>query len=147
MIYEEMFRLRKDGKPYYNCYCRHPELIENYEKAITDKTQVWEVHHRKEEFYSYKELIERGEYFDVPPEDLIFLTRAEHRKIDTANKRLGEAQKNRKDQSKRVLCVETGEVFESISDAHRKTEVNLGHISAVCRGERKTAGRFHWRFV
>lgn len=147
MIYEEMFRLRKDGKPYYNCYCRHPELIENYEKAITDKTQVWEVHHRKEEFYSYKELIERGEYFDVPPEDLIFLTRTEHRKIDTANKRLGEAQKNRKDQSKKVLCVETGEIFDSAREAERKTGINNGNIGKVCLGKRKTSGGYHWRFV
>lgn len=55
MICERRFRIRKDGEPDSKCFCRHPELIENYDKAIADKTQVWEVHHRKEEFYSQKE--------------------------------------------------------------------------------------------
>lgn len=147
MINKRHFRLKKNGEPYSRTYCRHPELIENYEKAIADKTQVWEVHHKKEESYSYVELIEQGEYFDVSPEDLIFLTRAEHRKIDSACKRISEAQINRKDQSKKVLCVETGEVFESLGDAERKTGVHNQSISQVCRGKRKTAGRFHWRYA
>ena len=181
MISERCFRLKKNGEPGYGCYCRHPELIENYEKAIADKTQVWDVHHRKEEFYSYKELIERGEYYDVPPSELIFLTHKEHRKIDSANKRLSEAQKgkklseehirkmieahkgkprseevkmkiseslkNRKDQSKKVLCVETCEVFDSTHDAYRKTGISQGNISQACLGKRKTAGNFHWKFV
>ena len=55
MINKEMFRLKKNGEPNYRCYCRNPELIENYELAIADETQTWEVHHRKEEFYSYAE--------------------------------------------------------------------------------------------
>jgi hypothetical protein len=178
MINKQAFRLNKKGKPYCDCLCRHPELIENYDKAIADTTQIWEVHHRKEEFYSYKELIERGEYYDVQPEDLTFLTRKEHRKIDSANKRLSEAKKgkklseehkrkisemmrgkelsgkhkrkigesliNRKDLSKKVLCVETGEVFESIHDASRKTGIR--HISEACHGNCKTAGGYHWKF-
>lgn len=171
MINEARFRLKKNGEPYSDCFCRHPELIENYEKAIADTTQTWDVHHRKEDFYSQKELKERGEYFDVPPEDLIFLTRFEHNKIDSMGKRVSEAKKgnkrpspseetkrklsealkgkliNRKDQSKKVLCVETGEIFESISDAHRKTGITLSSISSVCNGKLKTAGKFHWRYV
>jgi len=163
-----MFQLKKNGEPYSTCYCRHPEFIENYEKAIADETQIWEVHHRKEEIYPYKELIERGEYFDVEPEELIFLTRAEHRKIDSFCKRVSEANKgrkhseeskrksseaqkgkfiNRKDQSKKVLCVETGELFESISDAHRKTGIFQSNISLACNGKLKTAGGYHWSFV
>ena len=152
MICEEMFRLKKNGEPVKNkCYCRHPEFIENYDKAIADETQIWEVHHRKEEIYPYKELIERGEYFDVEPEELIFLTRAEHRKIDSRCKRFGEAQKgkliNRKDQSKKVLCVETGEVFESAHEAQRQTGINQSSISRVCSGKLKTTGGYHWSFV
>lgn len=48
---------------------------------------------------------------------------------------------------KAVLCVETSMVYESISQASRMTNINLSHIAAVCRGDRKTAGGFHWRFV
>ena len=165
MISEKRFRLKKNGEPDYCCYCRHPELIENYDKAIADNTQTWEVHHRREEFYSYKELIERGEYYDVKPEDLIFLTHAEHSKIDSFCKRRSEAMKGNKyaegkkqseehkrkireaARSKKVLCVETGEVFESIREATRKTGISNSHISEVCLGKRKTTGGYHWQFV
>lgn len=149
MINETRFRLKKNGEPSYRCYCRHPELIENYNLAISDKTQVWEVHHRREEFYSCKELIERGEYFDRPPEELIFLTKSEHRKIDSKCKRHSEAHKgkliNRKDLSKKVLCIETGEIFESIRDAERKTGIRQSSISAACHGKCRIAGGYHWQ--
>lgn len=151
MICEEMFRLNKDGEPSYRCYCRNPELIENYDKAIADKTQTWQVHHRKEEFYSCAELIEMGEYFDVPPEELIFLTKSEHSKIDSKCRRHSRTMKgkfiNRKDLSKKVLCVETGKIFESIMEAERKTGINNGNIGKACRGIFKSAGGFHWQFV
>ena len=151
MINKTRFRLKKNGEPYYRCYCRHPELIENYDLAIADTNQMWEVHHRKEEFYSQKELIERGEYYDVPPSELIFLTKSEHNKIDSKRKRQGKANKgkliNHKSLSKKVLCVETDEVFDSTRDAERKTGINCRNISAVCLGKRKTAGGYHWKFV
>lgn len=154
MLNEQRFRLKKNGKPNYRCFCRYPELIENYEKAVADTTQTWEVHHRKEELYSQKELIERGEYFDVSPEELIFLTPAEHNKIDSRCKRISEAMKGKKLSeehkrkiSKTVLCVETGMVFNSIMEAYRKTGINFRHISLVCNGIRKTAGGYHWKFV
>lgn len=151
MIYERRFRLKKNGEPYSGFFCRHPELIENYDKAIADTTQTWECHHRREELYSQKELIERGEYFDVSPEELIFLTPNEHRKIDSYCRRNSEARKgkfiNRKDLSKKVLCVETGEIFESISDAYRKTGVCFQNISKVCLGKLNTTGGYHWSFV
>ena len=164
MISEDRFRLKKNGEPNCRCYCRHPELIENYDKAIADNTQTWDCHHRREELYSYAELVERGEYFDVPPEDLIFLTESEHHKIDSKCKRVGEAhkgkklseehkrklgevRKNRKDLSKKVLCVETGEIFPSTHEATRKTGIAYTSISLVCLGKRKTAGGFHWKWL
>ena len=147
MINKQNFRLKQNGKPCSNCYCRNPELIENYDKAISDETQTWEVHHRKEEFYSQKELKERNEYFDVPPEDLIFLTHKEHCKIDSFRKRDSESMINHKDLSKRVLCLETGEIFESTMDAQRKTGIYHGNISKVCHGKLKISGGYHWKFV
>lgn len=58
MVCEHMFKLKKNGEPNYRCYCRHPELIENYEKAIVDTTQTWEVHHRLECCFTQKFLQE-----------------------------------------------------------------------------------------
>ena len=63
------------------CYCMTPELIENYDLAIADKEKVWICHHRKEEFYTSKELVEMGMYFNVSPEDLVFCrSEKEHHK-------------------------------------------------------------------
>lgn len=166
MISNRRFRIKKNGEPYFDCYCRKPELIENYDKAVADETQTWEVHHRKEDLYSYKELIERGEYYDVQPEDLIFLTKEEHSKIDSCCKRTSEALKgkklseetkrkmsearkgkfiNREDTSKKVLCIETGEIFESAHEAQRKTRIYYGSITKACTGKLKTAGGYHWK--
>ena len=147
MICEQYFRIKKNCEPYCNCFCRHPELIENYEKAIADKTQTWEVHHRLESCFTQKFLKEMNLYYDVEPEALIFLTHKEHCKIDSFCKRMSEAMKNHKALSKKVLCVETGEIFNSTMDVERKTGINNGNISKVCRGERKTTGGFHWAFA
>lgn len=43
-----------------------------------------------------------------------------------------------------VKCVETGEMFVSMSEASRKYKIQPIHISECCRGIRKTAGGFHW---
>ena len=56
-------------------------LIENYENAINDKTQVWDCHHRRETIYSAKELIDIGEYYNRPACELIFLTKSEHTRL------------------------------------------------------------------
>lgn len=125
MISEIRFRLKKDGEPCWNCYCRKPELIENYDKAIADTTQTWDVHHRREEFYSQKELKERNEYYDVEPEELIFLTKEEHRKLDSYCKRMSEAKKGKKhsDEAKRKMSEAkkrmSDETKRKISDSHK----------------------------
>lgn len=76
-----------------DCYCQTPELIENYEQAINDKSQIWECHHRDEirtlpsgmvVLRSKEELIENGRYYNCPPNELIFLTTEEHTRIHRA---------------------------------------------------------------
>lgn len=71
--------------------CDNISNIENYDKAINDKDNLWVCHHRLETHsidgyirktsLSYKELINLGLYFSRPAEELIFLTRSEHRKL------------------------------------------------------------------
>lgn len=141
--------------------CEDISKIENYEKAIND-TIIWQCHHRLETHNSngerrlvditVKELNALSMYYNRPAEELIFLTTKEHRILHTKGKpnsnkgmkcseetkrKISEARKgkfiNRKDLSKKVLCVETGEVFESIRDASRKTGISGGNISQVCQ--------------
>ena len=64
-------------------------LIENYESAINDNTQVWDCHHRNEITMNKTkdELKELHLYYDRPASELIFLTRSEHCKLHSNNSR------------------------------------------------------------
>ena len=50
--------------------------------------------------------------------------------------------------SKRVICIETGIVYDSAADAERTTGIKSQTILACCNNyrSRKTAGKFHWEF-
>ena len=48
---------------------------------------------------------------------------------------------------KKVLCVETGIIYDSVTAASEQTGINLSNISQCCLGKRKTASGFHWQFV
>jgi len=46
---------------------------------------------------------------------------------------------------KKVVCVETGEIFDGIIDATNKYKVNF--ISACCKGRVLTAAGYHWQYL
>lgn len=48
---------------------------------------------------------------------------------------------------RKVRCVETDVVYESINEAGRMNNINFRNIHTVCTGGRNTAGGFHWEFV
>lgn len=48
---------------------------------------------------------------------------------------------------RRVECIETGEVFESQTDAAKAYEVDTSKICLVCRGQRKKTGGYSWRYI
>lgn len=52
-----------------------------------------------------------------------------------------------KNNVRKVLCVETNEIFSSLSEAERQTKISHENISKVCRGKRKTAGGYHWKYI
>ena len=92
------FRVKKNEQPYSDCICVHPELIENYDEAINDNTQMWICHHRLETHFSdgtprpkdaqlsASELKALSMYFNRPPEELIFLNHTEHRNVHQKGK-------------------------------------------------------------
>lgn len=47
---------------------------------------------------------------------------------------------------KRVLCVETGEIFDSAKDAEKWLPGNI-NVKAAALGQRKTAGGYHWKYI
>ena len=98
-------------------YCREDiSLIENYEQAKNDETQIWICHHRGKVktlpcgikvVRSVKELKENGRYFNCPANELIFLTLSEHSKLhakeldrkhysEETKKKMSEAHKGKK---------------------------------------------------
>ncbi len=46
--------------------------------------------------------------------------------------------------SNKVICIETSVVYNGTKEAGRLNNIDSSCISKVCRGERKTAGGFHW---
>lgn len=57
------------------------------------------------------------------------------------------ALQNHKNTSKRVLCIETNEVFPSSREVERSLGINHNCINAVCNGKQKTAGKKHWKYI
>lgn len=46
----------------------------------------------------------------------------------------------------KVICIETGEVFDCARDADRKFGYRIGSVSSVCRGEQKSTHGLHFEY-
>ena len=110
-------------------YCKEDiALIENYDKAIADDSQVWDCHHRNEikvlpsgitVICSSKELIENGRYFKCPANELIFLTPSEHNRL------------HNKGNTYRVGKTMTAESRRKMSVAKKGNTYNKGKTNSV----------------
>lgn len=92
-------------------------------------------------------------------DNLIEYNRSEEGRINNSNrtKKLWEDEEFRKRNTKHlygncyrrksVLCVETGEVFDTVEKASLSVGVTRDAIGRVCRGLGKTSGGYHWRFA
>ena len=69
------------------------------------------------------------------PEEILKMRRENVKKATEARK-------------KSVQCVETGIIYESASEAARLVpKTSQSKICMVCRGQRKTCGGYHWKYV
>lgn len=142
MISERNFKVKKNGEPYSDCFCTRPELIENYEKAISDETQVWECHHRLETHFSdnterpkdsqltKEELIALDMYYNRPSEELIFLTKEEHISLHRKGKPHTEETRRKMSEAKKE-----GKFSE---------EIRRKKISAAKKGKPNCCKERHW---
>ena len=48
--------------------------------------------------------------------------------------------------SKKVICITTGEIFNSMREACRKYNIHTGSMTECCQGKRKTAGGYKWEY-
>lgn len=57
------------------------------------------------------------------------------------------ALQNHPNTSKRVLCIETGEVYPSSREIERRLGIKHNCINAACNGKQLTAGKKHWKYI
>lgn len=71
-------------------YCKEDlSKIKNYDKAIADTSQTWDLHHMTETWWNCtaKDLIDNECYYGRKACELIFLTPAEHRRLHKKGKK------------------------------------------------------------
>lgn len=73
--------------------------------------------------------------------NLCWVSASENVNYGTRNARV--AEKN----SISVYCEELNKVFPSINEAARQLGIDKGSISKCCRGNLKTCGGYHWRYI
>lgn len=118
-----------------------PSLIENYDKAINDDTQMWVLHHRLEltldgEYaHSREELIRLGMYYHRPYYELIFLTKSDHQKLHAHDK-----YKNTLSKSLHGHVV-SNETRKKISDAHIGKKLSNEHKEKLSNAHK---GKIPW---
>lgn len=49
--------------------------------------------------------------------------------------------------AKAVYCIELNRIFACMRDAQRELSINAKDIGACCRGDRNTAGNYHWIYA
>ena len=95
-------------------YCKEDlSKIKNYDLAIADTTQTWDLHHMTETWWgcTKKDLIENECYYNRKACELIFLTHAEHTRLhnkgrtlsDETRRRMSESHKNISDETRRKM--------------------------------------------
>lgn len=67
-----------------------------------------------------------------------------HKMSEETRRKLSES--NRKRLGRKVICVETEQIFDTITDASRWCNTPHSNISACLIGKQKTAGGYHWEY-
>ena len=78
-------------------------------------------------------------------ENLEWCTNRYNHDYGTRTERVSKAMTNHESDSIPVICVETGIIYPSISEAQRQTKAK--NIHYCCVGKRNTSGGFHWKYA
>lgn len=68
-------------------------------------------------------------------------------KISKANKGKKRSKEVVLKMCKPVVCVETGVIYNGVQEIARLLGLSASHITACCKGKRKTCGGYHWEYA
>ena len=144
-------------------YCSEDiSLIENYQTAISDKTKMWEIHHRRESdsegrtLFTKKQLKEMGLYYKRPASELVFVTRSMHSKLHREIRSKGGGSEAAKEATKEKNSIpilqftksrEFIKEWPSAYEATRRLGIPQSNICKCLKGCRESAGGFVWRYA
>lgn len=102
-------------------YCSEDiSLIENYEQAVADKTQVWHCHHRRG---LDEDLLAMGEYYHRPASEFIFLPPGDHHRLHLSGSRNGMFGKHLSEETKQKL---SQSVKKALANPEVKAKMSMG---------------------
>lgn len=76
-----------------------------------------------------------------------FISPTEEEKTRIEKNKAKKAEGKHKNSRSKILCVETGEIFNSQTEAGEKNNIKPQRISDVVNGYSKTAGGYHWQKI
>lgn len=78
----------------------------------------------------------------------MFLTDYNKLTVEEINNILREKKRPKQCRQKRkCLCIETQQIFNSITEASKSLSLSPSKITEVCQGKRKTTGNLHFKFI
>lgn len=116
----------------------HRVLVDNLSREEAEEIEKILIHDLMTQDDSYGYNIESGGHTAPMSEET-------KKKISLAN--MGHHDRGGGVPRRKVICVETGEIFESCCAAARWCGSNSSHISNACRGNFEKTKGYHWKFV
>ena len=101
-----------------------------------------------------KEVVEEviEEFVKTPPEPINEVTEVSDEEVVVKEDKLKELEElikeeeNKSDEEKKVICLDTLDVYENAKDAESKTPAKASAITRNCNGNSKRAGGLRWMY-
>ena len=101
-----------------------------------------------------KEVVEEviEEFVKTPPEPINEVTEVSDEEVVVKEDKLKESEElikeeeNKPDEEKKVICLDTLDVYENVRDAESKTSAKASAIKRNCNGNSKRAGGLRWMY-
>lgn len=109
--------------------------------SIETRRKISEIKKRQSADPEYRKKLSIAHKGITPPNKGVPMSEEQKKKLSIA-KMGSEGHGKRK-----VLCIETNIIYESITEASKQTGAQMGKIVEVCKGHRNTTKNYHWKYV